>query len=130
MLVSGIRLHAAKLIRGLSELLAGKAQLGLGHSYSRTKVKFNVNPADNIIIQSSSLCDQMEKDVNANSMRLWYVSSAACLCRMSRFKNNLNRHHISIITTLQCHKFGLYTDIRFGESDHGLNEYKTRFSHP
>lgn len=30
-----------------------KAQLGLAHSYSRAKVKFNVNRADNMIIQVS-----------------------------------------------------------------------------
>lgn len=28
-----------------------RAQLGLAHSYSRAKVKFNVNKADNMIIQ-------------------------------------------------------------------------------
>ncbi|KAL7219868.1 hypothetical protein ACSBR2_012851 [Camellia fascicularis] len=28
-----------------------KAQLGLGHSYSRAKVKFNVNRVDNMVIQ-------------------------------------------------------------------------------
>ena len=30
---------------------AGRAQLGLAHSYSRAKVKFNVNRQDNMIIQ-------------------------------------------------------------------------------
>lgn len=29
-----------------------KAQLGLGHSYSRAKVKFNVNRVDNMVIQA------------------------------------------------------------------------------
>ena len=28
-----------------------RAQLGLAHSYSRAKVKFNVNKSDNMIIQ-------------------------------------------------------------------------------
>jgi nucleolar protein 56 len=45
-----------------------KAQLGLGHSYSRAKVKFNVNRADNMIIQSIALLDQMDKDLNTFSM--------------------------------------------------------------
>jgi len=73
-IMRGIRLHAAKLIKGMSDTAAGKSQLGLGHSYSRAKVKFNVNRADNMIIQSSSLSDQMEKDLNTNCMRLgeWY----------------------------------------------------------
>ncbi|KAL9642594.1 hypothetical protein ABK040_011159 [Willaertia magna] len=51
-----------------------KAQLGLGHSYSRAKVKFNVNKSDNNIIQSISMLDQLDKDLNTFSMRLkeWY----------------------------------------------------------
>uniref|UniRef100_A0A8C6YJC5 Nucleolar protein 56 n=1 Tax=Nothoprocta perdicaria TaxID=30464 RepID=A0A8C6YJC5_NOTPE len=50
------------------------AQLGLGHSYSRAKVKFNVNRVDNMIIQSISLLDQLDKDINTFSMRVreWY----------------------------------------------------------
>jgi len=51
-----------------------KAQLGLGHSYSRAKVKFNVNRSDNMIIQSISLLDTLDKDINTFSMRVkeWY----------------------------------------------------------
>merc|ERR1719495_1930220 len=50
------------------------AQLGLGHAYSRAKVKFNVNKPDNMIIQSIALLDQLDKDVNTFSMRIreWY----------------------------------------------------------
>ncbi|CAF3945178.1 unnamed protein product, partial [Rotaria magnacalcarata] len=51
-----------------------KAQLGLGHAYSRAKVKFNVNRVDNMIIQSIALLDQLDKDINTFSMRIreWY----------------------------------------------------------
>ena len=51
-----------------------KAQLGLGHSYSRAKLKFNVNRVDNMIIQAIALLDQLDKDVNLFSMRVreWY----------------------------------------------------------
>jgi len=51
-----------------------KTQLGLAHSYSRAKVKFNVNKSDNMIIQSISLLDQMDKDINTFAMRVreWY----------------------------------------------------------
>lgn len=69
-LIRGIRLWADKL---LGQLKAGdleKAQLGLGHSYSRCKVKFNVNRADNMIIQAIALLDQMDKDVNTFAMRV------------------------------------------------------------
>lgn len=67
---SGIRLHFHSLVKGLTGLAASKAQLGLGHSYSRAKVKFNVNRADNMIIQSIALLDQLDKDINTFSMRV------------------------------------------------------------
>jgi nucleolar protein 56 len=47
-----------------------KAQLGLGHSYSRAKVKFNVNKSDNMIIQTIALLDQLDKDINTFAMRV------------------------------------------------------------
>ena len=53
--------------------MAAKAQLGLGHSYSRAKVKFNVHRVDNMIIQSISLLDQLDKDINTFSMRIRYI---------------------------------------------------------
>jgi nucleolar protein 56 len=73
-LIRGIRLHAAKLLKGLQETDITKAQLGLGHSYSRAKLKFNVNRIDNMIIQAIALLDQLDKDVNLFSMRIreWY----------------------------------------------------------
>lgn len=58
----------------MSEGDLSKAQLGLGHSYSRSKVKFNVNRSDNMIIQAIALLDVLDKDVNTFSMRVreWY----------------------------------------------------------
>lgn len=67
---SGVRLHFHSLVKGLTGPAASKAQLGLGHSYSRAKVKFNVNRADNMIIQSIALLDQLDKDINTFSMRV------------------------------------------------------------
>ncbi|KAI0278211.1 hypothetical protein BGY98DRAFT_933908 [Russula aff. rugulosa BPL654] len=62
-LIRGIRFHASKLLKGLQTDDLTKAQLGLGHSYSRSKLKFN--PC------SSRPTD---KDVNLFSMRIreWY----------------------------------------------------------
>ncbi|KII86814.1 hypothetical protein PLICRDRAFT_113593 [Plicaturopsis crispa FD-325 SS-3] len=73
-LMRGIRLHASKLLKGLEANDITKAQLGLGHSYSRSKLKFNVNRIDNMIIQAIALLDQLDKDVNLFSMRIreWY----------------------------------------------------------
>ncbi|OZJ04580.1 hypothetical protein BZG36_02775 [Bifiguratus adelaidae] len=73
-LIRGIRLHADKLLSQLKEGDLERAQLGLGHSYSRAKVKFNVNRSDNMIIQAIALIDQLDKDINTFSMRVreWY----------------------------------------------------------
>lgn len=73
-IIRGIRMHFPNLVKGFTSKSAAVAQLGLGHSYSRAKVKFNVNRADNMIIQSIALLDQLDKDINTFSMRIreWY----------------------------------------------------------
>ena len=73
-IIRGIRFHFNKLVKNLNAESSGKAQLGLGHSYSRCKVKFNVNRSDNMIIQSIALLDQLDKDINTFAMRMreWY----------------------------------------------------------
>lgn len=73
-IIRGIRLHFGTLVKGLTEQTSSKAQLGLGHSYSRSKVKFNVHRVDNMIIQAISLLDQLDKDINTFAMRIreWY----------------------------------------------------------
>ncbi|NXW36843.1 NOP56 protein, partial [Phaetusa simplex] len=99
-ILRGIRLHFHALVKGLTAQSASKAQLGLGHSYSRAKVKFNVNRVDNMIIQSISLLDQLDKDINTFSMRVreWYgyhfpelikiVSENYAYCRLAKFIGN------------------------------------------
>lgn len=73
-ILRGIRMHFANLVKGFTPKSAGIAQLGLGHSYSRAKVKFNVHRSDNMIIQSIALLDQLDKDINTFAMRIreWY----------------------------------------------------------
>ncbi|OXB52511.1 UNVERIFIED_CONTAM: hypothetical protein H355_006538, partial [Colinus virginianus] len=99
-ILRGIRLHFHALVKGLTAQSASKAQLGLGHSYSRAKVKFNVNRVDNMIIQSISLLDQLDKDINTFSMRVreWYgyhfpelikiVADNYTYCRLAKFIGN------------------------------------------
>ncbi|CAN2388297.1 Nucleolar protein 56, partial [Pristimantis euphronides] len=99
-IIRGIRLHFYSLVKGLTAQSASKAQLGLGHSYSRAKVKFNVNRVDNMIIQSISLLDQLDKDINTFSMRVreWYgyhfpelikiVPENYSYCRAAKFIGN------------------------------------------
>ncbi|KAJ3366420.1 snoRNP complex protein nop56 [Allomyces javanicus] len=69
-----IRLHAAKVLKPLKEGDLERAQLGLGHSYSRAKLKFNVHRSDNMIIQAIGMLDQLDKDINTFAMRVreWY----------------------------------------------------------
>jgi len=74
-----------EIIRGIKNFLVGylvgvtnegraAAELGLGHSFSRSKVQYNVNRVDNMMIQSIASIDQMDKNLNMFSMRLreWY----------------------------------------------------------
>merc|ERR1711973_1068075 len=72
--IRGIRQHFAKLVKGFSAATSDKSQLGLSHSYSRAKVKFNVHKSDNMGIQSIALLDQLDKDINTFAMRIreWY----------------------------------------------------------
>ncbi|KAM7253969.1 hypothetical protein ACFE04_027978 [Oxalis oulophora] len=73
-LLRGVRLHFDRFIKDLKPGDIEKAQLGLGHSYSRAKVKFNVNRNDNMVIQAIFLLDTLDKDVNSFAMRVreWY----------------------------------------------------------
>lgn len=70
----GIRLHFSKMVQGLTLKGEENAQLGLSHSYSRSKLKFNIHRNDNMIIQSIALLDQLDKDINTFSMKAkeWY----------------------------------------------------------
>jgi len=73
-LLRGVRMHFARLHGDIGPQDLIKAQLGLAHAFSRSKVKFNVHKVDNMIIQSIALLDQLEKDVNTFAMRAreWY----------------------------------------------------------
>ncbi|CZT42663.1 probable SIK1-involved in pre-rRNA processing [Rhynchosporium secalis] len=73
-LLRGLRLHAGKLLKGLQEGDVERAQLGLGHAYSRARVKFSVQKNDNHIIQAIATLDHLDKAVNTFSMRCreWY----------------------------------------------------------
>ena len=73
-MLRGLRLHSEKLLKQLREGDTNTAQLGLGHAYSRDKVKFSVQKNDNHIIQAIAILDQLDKAVNTFSMRVreWY----------------------------------------------------------
>ncbi|KAK2628912.1 hypothetical protein QTJ16_002015 [Diplocarpon rosae] len=73
-LLRGLRFHAGKLLKGLQDGDVERAQLGLGHAYSRARVKFSVQKNDNHIIQAIATLDHLDKAVNTFSMRVreWY----------------------------------------------------------
>jgi len=114
-ILRGIRQHAHKLLKGLDANDLVKAQLGLGHSYSRAKLKFNVNRVDNMIIQAIALLDQLDKDVNLFAMRIreWYgyhfpeliklVSDNYQYARLAQFigdKDTLSEDKLPELTTI------------------------------
>ncbi|KAK3100925.1 Nucleolar protein 56, partial [Teratosphaeriaceae sp. CCFEE 6253] len=60
-LLRGLRTHAEKLLKTLQTGDVSRAQLGLGHAYSRAKVKFSVQKNDNHIIQAIATLDHLDK---------------------------------------------------------------------
>ena len=83
----GIRLHFTKFMKKKSIKLPFishildfqetdliKASLGLGHSFSRNKASTDIARQDRHIIQTISLLEQIEKNLNQFSMRIkeWY----------------------------------------------------------
>ncbi|EOY22434.1 Nucleolar protein NOP56 [Theobroma cacao] len=114
-LLRGVRLHFDKFIRDLKPGDLEKAQLGLGHSYSRAKVKFNVNRVDNMVIQAIFLLDTLDKDINSFSMRVreWYswhfpelvkiVNDNYLYARVAKLiedKSKLSEEHIPALTEI------------------------------
>mmetsp|Transcript_63779 Transcript_63779/g.152081 ORF Transcript_63779/g.152081 Transcript_63779/m.152081 type:complete len:494 (+) Transcript_63779:35-1516(+) len=71
----GCRTHFHKLIKGLAEVDMDKARLGLGHSYSRSKMQLDPNRQDKPIINTIALLDNLDKNINTFAMRVreWYA---------------------------------------------------------
>ena len=94
-----IKRHFSFFVKGLTDKSEMKASLGLSHSFSRCKVKFNVNRADNMIIQSVNLLDQLDKDVNMFSMRIreWYSYHFPELVKIV----NDNRLYIKLVNLIK-----------------------------
>jgi len=78
-------MHFSKIIKKINENDIKRAQLGLGHSYSRYKCAADVNRQDKPIMQSIALIEQMDKDINTFCMRLkewfaWHFPELTKLC--------------------------------------------------
>eukprot|EP00924_Labyrinthula_sp_SR-Ha-C_P001813 snap_masked-scaffold_91-processed-gene-0.33-mRNA-1 protein AED:0.10 eAED:0.10 QI:0/-1/0/1/-1/1/1/0/488 len=83
-ILRSIRSFQSNLIPQVKPEVASQARLGLGHSFSRKKISFNVNKQDNMVIQASALLQQLDKDVNTNAMRAkeWYAHTFPELVRL------------------------------------------------
>ncbi len=73
-LMRGIRAQLTSLVEGLDEGKLKQMQLGLGHTLSRYKLKFNPDRVDTMIVQAIGLLDELDKEVNTYAMRVkeWY----------------------------------------------------------
>lgn len=74
-LLRGCRMHFGRLVKDLKELDLEKARLGLGHSFSRSRMQFDPNRQDKPIINTISLLDSLDKNINTFAMRVreWYA---------------------------------------------------------
>mmetsp|Transcript_11089 Transcript_11089/g.18583 ORF Transcript_11089/g.18583 Transcript_11089/m.18583 type:complete len:369 (-) Transcript_11089:473-1579(-) len=70
----GIRTHFVKMMKKIDDDDMTRAQLGLGHSFSRQKCATDVNRQDKPIIQTIALIEQLDKNINTFCMRLkeWF----------------------------------------------------------
>lgn len=97
-ILRGIRMHVNKMVKGFVSSMSEKAQVGLAHTYCRSKVKFNVHRQDVMIIQSISVLDQLDKDINTFCMRIkeWYSYHFPELARIAP-ENHLYSKLVHII---------------------------------
>ncbi|OLL21866.1 Nucleolar protein 56 [Neolecta irregularis DAH-3] len=98
-LLRGVRLHGEKLLKQLQPGDLAQAQLGLGHSYSRAKVKFNVNRSDNMIIQAIAL-EWYSWHFPELSRLVADSQQYARLTRLIQNKSNLTDENLHDITAL------------------------------
>jgi len=100
-IVRAIRYHIHKYLK-VSDDVVTKSQLGLGHSYSRTKCMFDVNRQDKPVIQSIALIDQLDKNINSFCMRIkeWFGWHFPELSRIVA-DNNVYVKIVNLIQTRQ-----------------------------
>ncbi|KAI9728415.1 MAG: snoRNP complex protein nop56 [Chrysothrix sp. TS-e1954] len=73
-LLRGCRMHQQKLLKNIQHGDIEMSQRGLGHSYSRGRVKLNPGRNDNHIKEAIAILDHLDKAVNSFAMRIkeWY----------------------------------------------------------
>jgi nucleolar protein 56 len=73
-LIRACRTHFAKAVSTISEADLDRARCGLGHAFSRNKLKFDTNRQDKPIINAIAVIDGLDKNINTFAMRVreWY----------------------------------------------------------
>merc|ERR1719198_1680168 len=84
-MLRGCRMHFTDLVKDLTLVDTDKAQLGLGHAYSRNKMQFDPNRQDKPIINTIALLDGLDKNINTFAMRVrewyaWHFPEMAKIC--------------------------------------------------
>ncbi|KAH0853539.1 hypothetical protein HID58_093098 [Brassica napus] len=113
-LLRGVRQHFDSFINDFKPGGLEKPQVGLALSYSRAKVKYNVNKEDHMVIQTISLLDTLDKDINSYAMRTreWYSPHFPELDKIVNYdnymyaqaskiiedKSKLSEEHVTILT--------------------------------
>jgi nucleolar protein 56 len=71
----GIRLHFEKISGDFFYRDICKAQLGVAHLYSQSKMKLNLEKTDSLVTQSNFLLEQLDSDLNFFTMlcKDWYT---------------------------------------------------------
>ena len=73
-LIRACRTHFARAVSTVSEHDLDRARCGLGHAFSRNKLKFDTNRQDKPIINTIAVVDGLDKNINTFAMRVreWY----------------------------------------------------------
>lgn len=73
-LIRACRTHFAKAVSTITEADLDRARCGLGHAFSRNKLKFDTNRQDKPIINAIAVVDGLDKNINTFAMRVreWY----------------------------------------------------------
>ncbi|RID76395.1 hypothetical protein BRARA_B03368 [Brassica rapa] len=101
-LLRGVRQHFDSFINDFKPGGLEKPQVGLALSYSRAKVKYNVNKEDHMVIQTISLLDTLDKDINSYAMRTRFIVNDnymyAQLSKIIEDKSKLSEEHVPMLT--------------------------------
>jgi nucleolar protein 56 len=73
-LIRACRTHFARAVDTITDAELDRARCGLGHAFSRNKLKFDTNRQDKPIINAIAVIDGLDKNINTFAMRVreWY----------------------------------------------------------